>query len=91
MKMMIIVRFGCWKSTVSGMLTLIKSVLGSLPLYFFSLFWPPSNVLKKLESIRSRDFLGTQEGMKISWVGWENFLVDPRKGGLGVGKYYMDE
>lgn len=50
-----------------GRLTLIKSVLGSLPLYYFSLFRVPMSVLKSLEIIR-RDFFwgGVGEGKKMS-------------------------
>ncbi|XP_071699026.1 uncharacterized protein [Rutidosis leptorrhynchoides] len=56
-------RLSDWKArTVSygGRLTLVKSVLNSLPLYYFSLFRAPPCVVKKLESVRrsSIDELG---------------------------------
>lgn len=51
-------RLSEWKAkamSFGGRLTLIKSVLGNIPLYYFSLFRVPMNVLSKLEGIR-RDF-----------------------------------
>ena len=47
-----------WKAktmSFGGRLTLVKSVLGSLPLYYFSLFRVPSCVINQLERVR-RDF-----------------------------------
>lgn len=38
-------------------LTLVKSVLGSLPLYYFSMFCVPVCVIEKLECIRQKYFL----------------------------------
>ncbi|GJV59832.1 reverse transcriptase domain, reverse transcriptase zinc-binding domain protein [Tanacetum coccineum] len=64
-------RWGNWKTKMisfGGRLTLVKSVLGSLDLYFFSLFRAPMSVLKNLESMRSNFFRG--EMMKIrKWHG----------------------
>ncbi|GJV62404.1 hypothetical protein Tco_1468504 [Tanacetum coccineum] len=45
-----------WKAktmSFGGRLTLVKSVLGSLPLYYFSMFRVPTSVLKNLESMGS--------------------------------------
>lgn len=50
-----------WKSkilSVGGRLTLLKSVLGSLTTYYFSLLKAPLKVVKNLESIRRIFFLG---------------------------------
>ena len=52
-----------WKAKIlssGGRLTLVKSVLGSLPLYYLSLFRAPSGVIKQLESIRCRFFQGVR-------------------------------
>ncbi|GJX92153.1 RNA-directed DNA polymerase, eukaryota [Tanacetum coccineum] len=52
-------RLSKWKVktlSIGGHLTLIMSVLGSLPTYYFSLFKVPSGVLKNLESLRSNFF-----------------------------------
>ncbi|KAJ9541159.1 hypothetical protein OSB04_027665 [Centaurea solstitialis] len=48
-------RIDSWKArfvSFGGRLTLVKSVLGSLPLYYFSLFRALSGVLKECESAR---------------------------------------
>ena len=48
-----------WKAkslSIGGRLTLIKSVLGSLGIYFFSLFKAPDKIVSKLESYCSKFF-----------------------------------
>ncbi|GKA11042.1 putative RNA-directed DNA polymerase [Tanacetum coccineum] len=61
-----------------GRLTLIKSVLGSLGVYFFSLFKSPVSIIKKLESIRRNFFWGgNSEEKKIAWVTWDK-VIGPR-------------
>ncbi|XP_071713115.1 uncharacterized protein [Rutidosis leptorrhynchoides] len=78
-----------WKmKTLSygGRLTLLKSVLSSLPLYYFSLFRAPPCVLKILESVRRNFFWGGDlSGSKISWVKWDNTLLPYGSGGLNIG------
>ncbi|GJQ98880.1 putative RNA-directed DNA polymerase [Tanacetum coccineum] len=54
-------RLSDWKAknmSIGGRVTLIKSVLSHLPLYFFSLYKAQSTVLKLLESIRCSAGLG---------------------------------
>ncbi|XP_021990859.1 uncharacterized protein LOC110887588 [Helianthus annuus] len=54
-------RLSNWKAStlsIGGRITLLKFVLDSLPLYFFSLYKAPIGVLDKLEVIRRRFFLG---------------------------------
>ncbi|GKA31765.1 hypothetical protein Tco_0718132, partial [Tanacetum coccineum] len=43
---------------IGGRLTLLKSVLGSTPIFYMSLFKVPSEVLKRTDSIRSRFLTG---------------------------------
>ncbi|GJV02001.1 RNA-directed DNA polymerase, eukaryota [Tanacetum coccineum] len=67
------------------MLTLIKSVLNALPLYYMSLYKAPVAVLNELESIRRNFFHGTaKEDRKMVLIRWENILASKSKGGLGV-------
>ena len=78
-----------WKSkalSFGGRLTLLSSVLGNLPTYYFSLFLAPLAVIEKLESIRRR-FLwgGDEDKRKIHWVSWEKVIASKSAGGLGVG------
>nr|GEY40736.1 RNA-directed DNA polymerase, eukaryota, reverse transcriptase zinc-binding domain protein [Tanacetum cinerariifolium] len=64
--------------SIGGRLTLIKSVLGSLGMYYFSIFKASEIVIKSLESLRANFFWGSHESSKkLSWVKWS--------GGLGVG------
>ncbi|XP_023768340.1 uncharacterized protein LOC111916920 [Lactuca sativa] len=51
------VRFSYWKAntlSIGGRFTLVKSVMGSLPLYFFSIFKAPIGVIESLEKTRMR-------------------------------------
>ncbi|GJS87391.1 reverse transcriptase domain, reverse transcriptase zinc-binding domain protein [Tanacetum coccineum] len=48
-----------WKArtmSFEGRLTLMKSVIGSLPLYYFSMFRVPSSVIIALERVRKTSF-----------------------------------
>ncbi|GKD78531.1 hypothetical protein Tco_1341152 [Tanacetum coccineum] len=69
-----------------GRLTLIKSVLGSLGTYFFSLLKSPGVVIKYLEKL-SRNFFwgGDMESNKMAWISWKNICSPSTCGGLGVG------
>ncbi|GJY53747.1 putative RNA-directed DNA polymerase [Tanacetum coccineum] len=54
--------------SIGGRLTLVKSVLGSLPLYYLSIFRVPSSIISSIESIRRRFFWGYKENeKKIVW------------------------
>ena len=61
-------------------------MLGSLPLFYFSLFKAPVAIIDNLEKLRRR-FLwgGSEEKNKINWVAWKVILGDKANGGLGVG------
>ncbi|GKA22407.1 hypothetical protein Tco_0708369 [Tanacetum coccineum] len=80
-------RLFAWKPKlllIGGRLTLTKAVLGSLPLFYLSLFRAPVKVINM--SIRRRFFWGFKEGKKgISWVKWESTLARQHHGGLGIG------
>nr|GFB18108.1 RNA-directed DNA polymerase, eukaryota [Tanacetum cinerariifolium] len=54
-------KFSKWKIKmlfIRGRLTLVKSILGSLPIYNFSIFKVPKCVLNELEGIRKKFFNG---------------------------------
>ncbi|KAK9075730.1 hypothetical protein SSX86_004059 [Deinandra increscens subsp. villosa] len=84
-------RLNNWKSHVlsqGGKATLLKSVLGSLPLYYLSLFRAPCCVIKEMESIRLNFFWGgSQNARKISWIAWDRVLAPKERGGLGIGSF----
>ncbi|GJY19606.1 hypothetical protein Tco_0391097 [Tanacetum coccineum] len=85
-------RLSKWKMktlSIGGCLTLLKSVLGSMPIYHLSLFKAPLKVLQKIESIRSRLFKGIKHNdRKPNWVKWNNVLASKEKGGLGVSSLH---
>ena len=68
-----------------GRVTLLKSVLTSIPIYFFSFFRVPKKVKDKLVRIQ-RSFLwgGDQQQTKIAWVKWDTVCLPKEAGGLGV-------
>ncbi|XP_026378866.1 uncharacterized protein LOC113273346 [Papaver somniferum] len=81
-------RLASWKrKTLSraGKLTLIKSVLQSIPIYYLSLFMAPSKVIKSIEKV-IRDFLWDKSTTfkKHHWVGWRNVCKSLKVGGLDI-------
>ncbi|GJW23890.1 RNA-directed DNA polymerase, eukaryota, reverse transcriptase zinc-binding domain protein [Tanacetum coccineum] len=85
-------RLSKWKMkalSIGGRLTLLKSVLGSMPIFHMSIFRVPLSVLCTLESIRSHFFKGQDlNSKKASWVNWKKVLAPKEKGGLGVSNLY---
>ncbi|WVZ53042.1 hypothetical protein U9M48_004033 [Paspalum notatum var. saurae] len=80
-------RLAGWKGkhlSIGGRLTLIDSVLSSLPMYMMSFFAIPKGVLKKLNYFRSRFFWqGDESKRKYRLARW-NILANPKiKGALG--------
>nr|GFA47131.1 RNA-directed DNA polymerase, eukaryota, reverse transcriptase zinc-binding domain protein [Tanacetum cinerariifolium] len=85
-------RLSKWKMkalSIGGRFTLLRSVLGSIPLFYMSIFRVPSSVLHKLESLRSHFSNGHEIGSrKATWVKWNTVLADKEKGGFGVSSFY---
>ncbi|GJY69733.1 retrovirus-related pol polyprotein from transposon TNT 1-94 [Tanacetum coccineum] len=90
--MAIAVEINKWKMkvlSIEGRLTLLKSVLGSTPVYYMSMFKAPIQVINKLESIRSHFFNGVDYKVrKMTFVNWKNVPTSKEKGGLGVSSFY---
>nr|GEW40458.1 RNA-directed DNA polymerase, eukaryota, reverse transcriptase zinc-binding domain protein [Tanacetum cinerariifolium] len=88
----VVTRLLNWKMktlSIGGRLTLIKLVLGSIPICNMSIFKVPMNVLQWLESIRCHFFNGNELlGKKPIWVKWKSVLASKEKGGLGVSSLY---
>ncbi|GJX65267.1 hypothetical protein Tco_0299610 [Tanacetum coccineum] len=67
-------RLSKWKMktlSIGGRLTLLKAVLGSMPIYHMSIFKVPMKVLQRMESIRSHFFSGVNlNSRKSIWVKW---------------------
>lgn len=82
-------RLSSWESkslSFGGWLTLVKSVLRSLPYYYFSLFKVRMCVINDIERIHIC-FLwgGNNEKSKICWVNWQTVLTSKEIRGIGVG------
>ena len=81
-------RLSSWKRqyiSKGERLTLIRSTLSSLPIYFLSLFRMPKIVCSRLEKIQ-RDFLwgGGNLERKPHLVNWKTVCLEKSRGGLGV-------
>ncbi|XP_026378390.1 uncharacterized protein LOC113272807 [Papaver somniferum] len=77
-----------WKKILlsrAGKITLINSVLSSIPIYYMSLFEMHVSVIKKLEKIM-RDFLWNYNKgkKKIHLVKWRTLCIRKNLGGLGI-------
>nr|GEY62091.1 putative RNA-directed DNA polymerase, eukaryota, reverse transcriptase zinc-binding domain protein [Tanacetum cinerariifolium] len=85
-------RLSKWKMkmlSIGGRLTLVKSVLGSMPIFHMSMFKVPTGTLRTLESIRGKFFNGHEISIKkASWVQWNKVLAPKVNGGLGVSSLY---
>ncbi|GKC60043.1 hypothetical protein Tco_1087641 [Tanacetum coccineum] len=83
-------KLSSWKGknvSYGGRLTLVKSMLGSLHLYYFSLFRAPLKVINVLEGIRRQFFWVRAHGdsRKISRIAWDKVLSSSEFGGLNIG------
>ncbi|CAL5367336.1 unnamed protein product [Camellia sinensis] len=81
-------RLSGWKRKMlsfAGRLTLIKSVLSSLPVYYLSLFKMPEGVAREIEKIEA-NFLWGGDGLKrkVHLVKWMEVTKSVAQGGLGI-------
>ncbi|KAG6466651.1 hypothetical protein ZIOFF_075555 [Zingiber officinale] len=68
-----------------GRLTLIQSVLSSLPVYLLQVTQPPLEVLKKLEGVFASFFWSSVgHDRKVHWVAWRDICRPKQEGGLGI-------
>ena len=82
-------KLSSWKAnllSIGGRLTLIKSSLSSLPLYYMSLFPIPKSIIERLIRIQ-RQFLwsGRAEKKAMPLVAWSTVELPKKLGGLAVG------
>ncbi|XP_058749365.1 uncharacterized protein LOC131622352 [Vicia villosa] len=81
-------RLSSWKArmiSIRRRVTLLNSVLSSIPVFTMSFYRAPIKIIKEIISIQSR-FLrcGNEEKKCISWVSWANICKPKEEGGLGV-------
>ncbi|CAL0315533.1 unnamed protein product [Lupinus luteus] len=81
-------RLSSWNQKLisfAGRVTLIKSVLSALPIYYFSFFKAPVSVIAELNRIQRRFLWGRGEESKgIRWVSWDKVCRSKGEGGLGI-------
>lgn len=83
-------KLAAWKVKLlsrAGRLTLIKSVLNSLPIYYMSMFRMPKIVAQKIVKLQRRFFWGTSANGEMAppMVKWSSIELPKTHGGLGVG------
>nr|XP_043618453.1 uncharacterized protein LOC122590149 [Erigeron canadensis] len=84
-------RLSLWKSkavSMAGRITLIKSVMESIPTYYFFILKVPDKILNHLEGLIRR-FLwgGSTDNQKIHWVAWDRVGSPVAVGGfLGLSE-----
>ncbi|GKV41862.1 hypothetical protein SLEP1_g49342 [Rubroshorea leprosula] len=81
-------KLASWKGrhlSLGGRITLINSVLSSLPVFLMSVFLIPKGILLSIDKIR-KSFLwgGGGDERKVNWVKWEKICKKKEEGGLGV-------
>nr|GEW84219.1 RNA-directed DNA polymerase, eukaryota [Tanacetum cinerariifolium] len=80
-------RIGC--SVMHLPLTLLKSVLGAVPIYNMSIYKASKGVLHEMKMLRNKFFNGTDVSeSKITWFTWDKVLASKKKGGLGVSSFF---
>jgi hypothetical protein len=77
-----------WLSKV-GRLTLTKSVLEAIPIYWMSLAWIPKGVMEKIRRTCSRFiWSGSEDKYTQPWTKWEMYCDAKSIGRLGTQKYF---
>lgn len=71
---------------IGGRSMLWKLVLGSLGIYYMSVFFMPVIIKKTIEEFKFQVILGEEEGeRKLDWIIWDSVLANSDKGGLDIG------
>ena len=68
-----------------GRITLIRSVLSSIPVHLISVLQPPKGTLHDIEMILANFLWGERQGTaKFHWRKWENLCFPTSEGGIGI-------
>lgn len=81
-------RLAGWKSrslSMAGRVTLVKSVLSSIPIYVMQTVLLPTTICERLDKL-CRDFVwgSTKDHRRIHLVSWTDLCAPKAKGGLGI-------
>ncbi|XP_028089315.1 uncharacterized protein LOC114289749 [Camellia sinensis] len=83
-------RLALWKRKLlsfASRLTLVKSVMDSLPGYYISIFKLPKGIAKEIDKLKAAFLWGSSEfRRKIHMVKWTDVTLSKDKGGLGIRK-----
>ncbi|GKA40691.1 hypothetical protein Tco_0733284 [Tanacetum coccineum] len=75
-----------WNTLIDIFKSKLSKLLGSLGIYYFSIFKAPESIINFLERVRAKFFWGSSQGNnKMAWVRWDNVLASLDQGGLGIG------
>jgi len=81
-------RLNGWRGrflSLAGRISLVKTVISSVPLYYLSIFKAPESIYKNIISIQRRFLWGWgKEKRPIQWVSWEDVCKSKEDGGLGI-------
>lgn len=83
-------KLSSWKAKLlsrAGKLTLIKSVLNSLPIYYLSMFKMSKSIANKIVKLQRRFVWGNSAHghMQTPMVKWSSIELPKSLGGLGIG------
>ena len=81
-------RLNGWRGrflSLAGRISLVKTIISSVPLYYLSIFKAPESIYKNITSIQRRFLWGWgKEKRPIQWVSWEDVCKSKEDGGLGI-------
>jgi len=68
----------------AGKLTMLKSVLSTMPTYTMSCFQLPLSLCKRIQSALTRFWWDSKpDQRKMSWISWQKMTLSFKSGGLG--------
>ncbi|KAL8516069.1 hypothetical protein ACS0TY_014665 [Phlomoides rotata] len=71
--------------SIGGRLTLINSVLSSIPVYYLLTFLASKKVLNEIKQAQRNFVWGSKSNIKkIAWVKWREICIAKEVGGLGI-------
>ncbi|WRX16202.1 Reverse transcriptase domain - like 10 [Theobroma cacao] len=77
-----------WENKVlspGGRITLLRSVLSSMPIYLLQVIKPPVTVIERIERIfNSFIWGGSLDSKKMHWTAWGKIALPCSEGGLGI-------